>query len=134
MFPHINPTTTSAWKKLEEHYNSFIGTHIKELFKDDTNRFQNYSLTFEDILVDFSKNRIDDKIRGLLTELAIECGLKDAIESMFSGEKINATENRAVLHVALRNRSNTPVKVDGKDVMPEVNDVLHQMKEFFRIK
>ncbi len=130
MFPHINPTTTSAWKKLEEYYNSFKNTHIKELFENDSDRFQNNSLTFEDILVDFSKNRVDNKIRGLLTELAIECGLKDAIESMFSGDKINATENRAVLHVALRNRSNTPIKVDGKDVMPEVNEVLNQMKKF----
>ncbi len=130
MFPHINPVTTGAWKKLEEYYATFKGTRIKELFKNDNDRFQNYSITFEEILVDFSKNRVDDKIRGLLTELAVECGLKDAIESMFSGEKINATENRAVLHVALRNRSNTPIKVDGKDVMPEINEVLNQIKEF----
>ena len=112
MLPHINPTTTSAWKKLKEHYTTFKQTHIRELFENDANRFQNYSLAFEDILVDFSRNRIDDKTRGLLTELAVECGLKDAIESMFSGVKINATENRAVLHVALRNRSNSPVIVD----------------------
>ena len=130
MLPHINPTTTNAWKKLEEYYASFKETHIKELFKEDTDRFQKYSTEFEDILLDFSKNRIDEKVRGLLTELAVECGLKDAIESMFSGEKINATENRAVLHVALRNRSNSPIMVDGKDVMPEVNDVLNQMKVF----
>ncbi len=130
MLPHINPTTTNAWKKLKEYHASFKETHIKELFNDDSDRFEKYSLVFEDIVVDFSKNRVNDKVRGLLTELAVECGLKDAIESMFAGEKINATENRAVLHVALRNRSNSPVKADGKDVMPEVNDVLNQMKEF----
>ena len=130
MLPHINPTTTSAWKKLEEYFNSFKSIHIKELFKEDSDRFQKYSVEFENILLDFSKNRVDDKLRGMLTELAVECNLKDAIESMFSGEKINATENRAVLHVALRNRSNSPIKVDGKDVMPEVNGVLNQMKEF----
>ena len=130
MLPHINPTTTNAWKKLKEYHASFKETSIKDLFRKDSDRFQKYSLGFEDILVDFSKNRIDDKVRGLFTELAVECKLKDAIESMFAGEKINATENRAVLHVALRNRSNSPVKVDGKDVMPEVNDVLNQMKNF----
>ena len=130
MLPHINPTTTSAWKKLEEYFDSFKSIHIKELLKEDSDRFQKYSVEFENILLDFSKNRVDDKLRGMLTELAVECNLKDAIESMFSGEKINATENRAVLHVALRNRSNSPIKVDGKDVMPEVNGVLNQMKEF----
>ncbi|HKJ79987.1 MAG TPA: glucose-6-phosphate isomerase, partial [Prolixibacteraceae bacterium] len=130
MLPHINPTTTNAWKKLEEYYRSFKGTHINELFNEDSDRFQKYSLDFEDIFVDFSKNRVDDKIRGLFTELAVECGLKEAIDNMFSGKKINATENRSVLHVALRNRSNSAIEVDGKDVMPEVNAVLDQMKNF----
>ncbi|MFW6277679.1 MAG: glucose-6-phosphate isomerase, partial [Prolixibacteraceae bacterium] len=130
MLPHINPTTTNAWKKLKEYHASFKETHIKELFNNDSDRFEKYSLVFEDILIDFSKNRVNDKVRGLLTELAVACGLKDAIESMFAGEKINATENRSVLHVALRNRSNSSIKVDGKDVMPEVNEVLNQMKEF----
>ena len=130
MLPKMNPTTTEAWKKLENYYAGFKSTHIKELFADDTNRFQKYSLKFEDILVDFSKNRINDKVRSMLLELAAECGLKEAIESMFTGAKINATENRAVLHVALRNRSNNPVLVDGEDVMPEVNTVLQQMKDF----
>ena len=130
MLPKINPTTTEAWKKLEEYFAVFKSTHIKELFAEDADRFQKYSLKFEDILVDFSKNRIDDTVRTLLLELAAGCGLKEAIESMFSGQKINATENRAVLHVALRNRSNNPVLVDGEDVMPEVSAVLEQMKEF----
>ncbi len=130
MLPKINPMDTSAWNKLEEYYFSFEGTHMKEIFANDPDRFQKYSLKFEDILVDFSKNIFDDEVRAMLVELASECGLKSAIESMFTGEKINATENRAVLHVALRNRSNNPILVDGKDVMPEVNAVLGQMKAF----
>ncbi len=130
MLSKKNPTTTTAWKKLNEYYASFKDAHIKDLFQKDADRFLKYSLQFEDILVDFSKNRVDDTVRSLLTELAIECGLKDAIEMMFTGEKINATENRAVLHVALRNRSNDPVLVDGGDVMPGVNRVLEQMEKF----
>lgn len=130
MLPSINPTTTAAWKALEQHFASFKNTHITELFKKDSQRFEKYSMTFEDILIDYSKNRLDDTALSLLVQLAEECGLKQAINSMFSGEKINKTEDRAVLHVALRNRSNTPVLVDGKDVMPEVNAVLDQMKEF----
>jgi glucose-6-phosphate isomerase len=130
MLPHINPTTTQAWKKLEDYFAGFKGTQIKDLFENDLKRFNNYSLQFEDILVDFSKNRIDERVLDFLYDLATECGLKEATEGMFSGKRINATEDRAVLHVALRNRSNTPVFVDGKDVMPEVNDVLNQMKNF----
>ena len=130
MLPKINPMTTAAWEKLENHYFDFEGTHMKELFEKDSNRFQNYSLKFEEILVDFSKNIVDDKARELLLDLAEECQLKAAVESMFSGEKINVTENRAVLHVALRNRGNTPILVDGQDVMPEVNAVLDKMKSF----
>jgi glucose-6-phosphate isomerase len=130
MIPKINPTETNAWKKLETYYNEFNGKHIKELFENDPTRFQKYSLKFEDFLVDFSKNRVDDTVRNLLIQLAGECGLKEAISSMFAGQKINVTENRAVLHTALRNRSNSPVLVDGEDVMPEVNNVLMQMKDF----
>jgi glucose-6-phosphate isomerase len=130
MLPKIDPTTTSAWEKLEEYYATFQNTHIKNLFESDTDRFDKFSLKFEDILLDYSKNLLDEKALSLLEELATECGLKEAIGSMFTGEKINATENRAVLHVALRNRSNNPIKVDGKDVMPEVNAVLDQMKSF----
>lgn len=130
MLPKINPMTTNAWNRLEEYHFEFEGKHMKELFANDTNRFQKYSLRFEDILVDFSKNIIVDEVREALVELANECGLKSAIESMFTGDKINVTEDRAVLHVALRNRSNTPIIVDGEDVMPEINAVLNQMKAF----
>ena len=130
MLPKINPTTTASWKKLEEYYFGFEGTHMKNLFESDLKRFQKYSLKFEDILVDFSKNIVDDYVLELLNDLANECGLKDAIKSFFTGEKINATEDRAVLHPALRNRSNKPIIVDGEDVMPEVNAVLDQMKSF----
>jgi len=130
MLPKINPMTTKAWNRLEEYHFEFEGKHMKELFANDAKRFQKYSLKFEDILVDFSKNIIDDEVREALLELASECELKDAIESMFTGQKINATEDRSVLHVALRNRSNTPIFADGEDVMPEVNAVLGQMKDF----
>ncbi|WP_430811694.1 MULTISPECIES: glucose-6-phosphate isomerase [unclassified Carboxylicivirga] len=130
MLPGINPTTTKAWKELEAYYAQFEGTHIKDLFAKDNQRFEKYTLRFEDILVDYSKNRIDDKVMSLLLQLAEECGLKSAIDSVFAGEAINVTEGRAVLHTALRNRSNTPVMVDGEDVMPAVNQVLDQMKAF----
>lgn len=130
MLPNVNPTTTKAWKELKKHFADFNGTTIKELFEKDSNRFNKYSLTFEDILVDFSKNRVDDKTLTLLQQLAEECKLQEAIESQFTGEAINKTEDRPVLHVALRNRSNTPIMVDGKDVMPDVNAVLNQMKDF----
>jgi glucose-6-phosphate isomerase len=122
--------TTNAWNRLEEYHFEFEGKHLKELFANDAKRFQKYSLKFEEILVDFSKNLVDDEVREALLELADECELKDAIESMFTGQKINATEDRSVLHVALRNRSNTPIIVDGENVMPEVNAVLDQMKDF----
>lgn len=130
MLPKINPMGTEAWNKLEEYHFEFEGTHMKDLFENDAERFQKMSLKFEDMLVDFSKNIVDDNVLELLLELASECGLNEAIESMFTGDKINATEDRAVLHIALRNRSNTPILVDGKDVMPEVNAVLDQMKAF----
>ena len=130
MLPKINPMTTNAWNRLEEYHFEFEGKHMKELFANDANRFQKYSVRFEDILIDFSKNIIDDEVREALVDLANECGLKNAIKSMFTGQKINVTEDRAVLHIALRNRSNTPIFVDGEDVMPEVNAVLEQMKAF----
>ncbi|MBR8537433.1 glucose-6-phosphate isomerase [Carboxylicivirga sediminis] len=130
MLPGINPTTTKAWKELEAYYAQFKDTQMKDLFAKDGERFNKYSLRFEDILLDYSKNRIDEKVMSLLFQLADECGLKSAIDSVFAGDKINVTEDRAVLHTALRNRSNTPVMVDGKDVMPAVNAVLDQMKAF----
>ncbi len=130
MFPTVNPTTTAAWKELESYFKTFKGKQMKDLFANDPKRFQKYSLKFEDILVDFSKNNIDDHVFSLMMQLARECRLKDAIASQFNGEHINKTENRPVLHTALRNRSNSPVIVDGKDVMPDVNRVLQQMKAF----
>ena len=128
---NINPTNTQAWKVLEAHQSQLAHTTIADLFKQEENRFNDYSLTFENqILVDFSKNKINQETLKLLHQLAKESALEEAINAMFTGEKINRTENRAVLHTALRNRSNTPVYVDGKDVMPEVNAVLAKMSAF----
>ncbi|MCK3654641.1 glucose-6-phosphate isomerase [Pasteurellaceae bacterium Macca] len=125
----INPTQTFAWNALEQHKEENLT--IPQLFNEDPQRFNHYSLQFENqILVDFSKNAINAETLSLLRQLAEECQVKSATYAMFNGEKINRTENRAVLHTALRNRSNTPVNVDGKDVMPEVNAVLAKMKEF----
>ena len=125
----INPTSTVAWQALEAHKADNLT--IPQLFAENPNRFEQYSLNFADqILVDYSKNAINEKTLGLLRQLASECGLASATEAMFTGQKINRTENRAVLHTALRNRSNTPVLVDDKDVMPEVNAVLAKMKDF----
>ena len=125
----INPTQTAAWQALEQHKAENLT--IPQLFAENASRFNQYSLNFANqILVDYSKNAVNDKTLGLLRQLADECQLKSATEAMFSGQKINRTENRAVLHTALRNRSNTPVYVDGKDVMPEVNAVLAKMKDF----
>ena len=128
---NINPTNTQAWKALEAHQSQLAHTTIADLFKQEENRFNDYSLTLENqILVDFSKNKINQETLKLLHQLAKESALDEAINAMFTGEKINRTENRAVLHTALRNRSNTPVYVDGKDVMPEVNAVLAKMSAF----
>ncbi|MCI5764459.1 MAG: glucose-6-phosphate isomerase [Actinobacillus porcinus] len=128
---NINPTTTQAWRALDAHKAAFGKTTIQELFAQEPNRFADYSLTFNnEILVDYSKNNINQETLKLLRQLAQECALDSAKEAMFTGEKINRTENRAVLHTALRNRSNAPVLVDGKDVMPEVNEVLAKMKSF----
>ena len=128
---NINPTNTQAWEALEAHQSQLAHTTIADLFKQEENRFNDYSLTFENqILVDFSKNKINQETLKLLHQLAKESALDEAINAMFTGEKINRTENRAVLHTALRNRSNTPIYVDGKDVMPEVNAVLAKMSAF----
>jgi glucose-6-phosphate isomerase len=126
----INPTKTTAWKLLEEHYEQIKDKHLREWFKQDSQRFEKYSIKFNDILFDYSKNRIEDKTLELLIQLAEETHLREAIEKQFTGDRINETENRAVLHTALRNRKNTPVFVDGEDVMPKVNRVLDQMQKF----
>ncbi|MFM8848990.1 MAG: glucose-6-phosphate isomerase [Cytophagales bacterium] len=130
MLPSVDPTETNAWNKLTTHFMMMQATHLRELFAEDPKRFEKFQLTLNDILIDYSKNIITEETIRLLSELAEEAELKPTIEKMFSGEKINRTENRAVLHVALRNRVNTPIFVDGQDVMPEVNKVLSQMKDF----
>ncbi|HFP6076671.1 TPA: glucose-6-phosphate isomerase [Escherichia coli] len=128
---NINPTQTAAWQALQKHFDEMKDVTIADLFAKDGDRFSKFSATFGDqMLVDYSKNRITEETLAKLQDLAKECDLAGAIKSMFSGEKINRTENRAVLHVALRNRRNTPILVDGKDVMPEVNAVLEKMKTF----
>ncbi len=128
---NINPTQTDAWKALQQHFSTMKDVSIAEHFARDPQRFTRFSATFDDqILIDYSKNRINAETLEKLLALAKETDLSGSIASMFSGEKINRTEDRAVLHVALRNRSNTPILVDGKDVMPEVNAVLEKMKHF----
>ena len=131
MLKNINPTQTQAWKALTAHFESAQDMDLKELFAQDADRFDKYSARFgSDILVDYSKNLINEETLKHLFTLAKETELKSAIEAMFSGEAINQTEGRAVLHTALRNRANTPVMVDGEDVMPAVNAVLEKIKSF----
>ena len=130
MFPTINPTTTAAWQALQQHHEEMKSVQMKTLFATDADRYQKFSLTGNDLIFDYSKNIITEKTVSLLIQLANECGLSDAIKAMFAGEKINVTENRAVLHTALRNFSGNPVLNDGKDVMPEIKTVLGQMKTF----
>ena len=128
MFPSINPLETKAWKKLEAHYQQMKTVHLRELFAQDPDRFTSFSNCIDDIVIDYSKNIITKETVSLLLELAEEARLPEAIEAMFKGEKINQTENRAVWHVALRNCFDHPMVMDGKDVMPDVQRVLAQMK------
>ncbi|MES2646305.1 MAG: glucose-6-phosphate isomerase [Bacteroidota bacterium] len=130
MFPKINPASTSAWQQLQAHFTDMESAHIRQLFAEDPNRFQQFSLCAEDLVFDYSKNIINSKTIELLIELANQCDLPSAIKAMFDGEKINETEHRAVLHTALRNFGNKPVLTDGKDVMPGIKKVLAQMKSF----
>jgi len=130
MLPNTNPTQTKSWRKLSDHYDKMGPVLMKDLFAADPDRFDKFSFKFNDILVDCSKNRITPETLSLLMGLADEAGVKEAIASMFKGEIINKTENRAVLHIALRNRANTPIIVDGQDVMPDVNAVLQKIKTF----
>ncbi len=124
------PLHRSVCRLLRTHYETMNAVHMRELFAQDATRFDKFSLHVGDILLDYSKNRITEETMGLLMRLAKEADVKGWRERMFSGEKINNTEHRAVLHVALRNRSNTPIKVDGVDVMPEVNAVIERMSAF----
>jgi len=130
MFPTIKPVETAAWRVLTAHFLEMQATSLRELFESDPDRFNKYHLQINDILVDFSKNHVTEDTIKYLTSLAKECELKEAIEGMFTGDRINRTENRPVLHVALRNRANTKIMVDGADVMPDVNKVLDQMRSF----
>jgi len=130
MLQSINPTRTASWRKLTDHFKLVRNVQLKELFAQDPARFQKYSVRFNDIVFDYSKNRANDDTMSFLFDLARETKVQDAIEKMFSGDFINETEGRAVLHVALRNRANTEVMVDGKDVMQDVNRVLDRMKAF----
>lgn len=130
MLKNINPTHTEAWNKLITHFDSAKEFQLKKLFESDKDRFSKFTLKFEDILIDYSKNLINDETINLLLELVKEIKLEDAIEDFFSGEKINNTEGRSVLHTALRNYSDRKVVVDGKDVMPEIHEVLSKMKIF----
>ncbi|WP_305044091.1 glucose-6-phosphate isomerase [Geoalkalibacter sp.] len=125
------PTQLPAWQALAEHHGQVRNLHLRELFAADPRRFEKFSLRLgDDLLFDYAKNRITERTLELLVRLAGEAGLRAKIDAMFSGEKINRTEDRAVLHVALRNRSNRPIRVDGVDVMPGVNAVLEKMRLF----
>ena len=126
----MNLTETSAWRALADHRQQMQSVHMRDLFRDDPQRFEKFSVRLGDLLFDYSKNRIDERTLPLLVELAKTAGLEEQRRRMFAGEKINFTEGRAVLHIALRNRSNAPVTVDGQDVMPEVNRVLAKMRSF----
>ena len=130
MLKRINPTKTEAWQALTEHFSNIENVHIKDLFALNKDRFQQFSTTFEDIFLDYSKNRITEETLELLVQLAEEVDLKDAIEQMYSGEKINETENRAVLHVGLRNFSEEVIESEGEIIAPKVNGVLNQIKSF----
>lgn len=121
---------TAVWQALAKHHKKIANRHMRDMFEKDPKRFSKFTCTFNDILFDYSKNRITEETLPLLLKLAEEAKLKEAISGMFSGQKINNTEDRAVLHVALRNRANTPILVDGENVMPAVNEVLEQMRTF----
>ncbi len=127
---NINPTQTESWKNLESHFKEIKNVEMKSLFQKDKNRKENFTVAFNEFTLDYSKNRITEETLQYLYKLADESELKDAIEKYFGGERINVTENRAVLHTALRNRNNNAIKVDGKDVMPEVRKALEKMNTF----
>jgi len=130
MLPKINPVETNAWGQLRQHHEEMKTARMRDMFKEDIERFNKYSINTGDIVFDYSKNIINDKTVDLLLQLAEDCKVKDAIEAMFNGDKINETEKRAVLHAALRNFSKEPVYTEGKDVMPLVKKVLRQMRTF----
>ena len=130
MLPKINPAATSAWADLDAHFNNIKDVHMRDLFSSDPERFTKFSIQSGDVLFDYSKNRITAETIRLLINLAEECNLREATSSMFSGARINETEERAVLHTALRNFSGKKVTYDGQDIMPEVKGVLKKMSSF----
>lgn len=127
---NINPTTTKAWKELEDHFREIENEHMKDMFSNDDDRAEKFSIQWEDFYVDYSKNRISEDTQNLLLKLAEECKLEDAINSYFSGEAINQTENRPVLHTALRASKDAEIKVRGENVLPEVEEVKRKIKDF----
>jgi len=128
--PNFNPTTTQAWKKLTEHYNQTRENHMKSLFGAEANRANSFSIQWNDFLVDFSKNRITDETMQLLLQLADEVNLKDAIDCYYEGDSINETEERAVLHIALRAKESDTITVNGINVIPEIYEVKQHIKKF----
>ena len=130
MLPAINPTQTAAWKALQAHHRKMKKISLQELFSKDVNRYKKFSLCSKDLVLDYSKNRVTTETIQHLIALAKECKLEKAIDCFFSGAPINETENRAVLHTALRNSSSKPIMVNGKNVMPAIKKVLGQMKTF----
>ena len=126
---NINPTTTKAWQKLTAHFDEIKNIHLKEFFRENSNRTTDFSITFDDFKVDYSKNRINKKTIDLLIELANEVDLKDAIHKYFSGDIINTTENRAVLHTTLRDSTSNKIIVNNIDVKPEINSALNQIEK-----
>ena len=123
-------TKLSSWRKLTLHFKDIEALHLRELFADDDKRGATYILDVGDIYLDYSKNRITDQTISLLIDLAREAGVEEMREKMFSGEPINSTEKRAVLHTALRSRGDKQIMVDGKDIMPEIARVAKKMSEF----
>mgnify|MGYP002064130240 CR=1 FL=1 len=130
MLAKINPTATKSWQNLRRHHKKIKDLHMRDLFAEDPRRFEKMSIRFNNMIVDYSKNRITEETLKFLIALAEKCELGNAIERMFAGQRINETEDRAVLHTALRNRDNTPVVIESRDVMPKVNRVLNQMENF----
>ena len=121
---------TKAWKKLSEHYKHIKDVKMRDMFEYDEERAKKFTIQLENLMLDYSKNRINERTMKHLFRLARDCQLEEMIQAMFKGDKINTTEKRAVLHVALRNRTNAPIMVDGKDVMPQINEVFAKMRKF----
>ncbi|MFJ1441340.1 glucose-6-phosphate isomerase [Capnocytophaga canimorsus] len=130
MLQVVNPTTTKAWMSLQKHFETTQNALMKSLFEQDPNRAKRFSIQWQDFLVDYSKNRIDSTTMDLLVQLAEQCGLKDAVEKYFEGDLINATENRAVLHTALRASTDAVIRVEGENVIPEIQKVKAKIKSF----